>query len=92
MRMEDRIKAALTEKLAPVALEVVNQSHLHQGHAGDDGSGESHFHVMVVSNAFDGLRALERHRMVFSILHEEMKRIHALEIKAFSPSEYKTSP
>jgi BolA protein len=89
MAMEDRIKAKLTEALKPVALEVENQSHLHAGHAGDDGSGESHFHLMVVSLAFEGTSRVERHRMIFDILKDEMTAIHALAIKASSPSEYK---
>lgn len=87
MRMEDRIKALLSEKLAPVRLEVTNQSHLHAGHAGDDGSGESHFRVMVVSTAFENKGKIERHRMVFEVLSQPLKSIHALEIKAFAPSE-----
>lgn len=89
MAMEERIKAKLTEALNPAALEVENQSHLHAGHAGDDGSGESHFHLMVVSSAFEGTTRIERHRMIFDILRDEMSAIHALAIKAYSPAEYK---
>ncbi len=89
MTMESRIKAKLTEKLAPIALAVENQSHLHAGHAGDDGSGESHFHLMVVSSAFSGLSRLARHRMIFGILQQEMDSIHALSIKALSPDDTK---
>jgi BolA protein len=87
MTMEQRIKTVITENLAPEMVEVKNKSHLHAGHAGDNGTGESHFHLIVVSNAFEGKGKVERHRMVFSILQEEMKTIHALEIKAYSPSE-----
>ena len=87
MRMEDRIKALLSEKLNPAEIEVKNMSHLHAGHAGDDGSGESHFRVMVVSKMFENKGKIERHRMVFGILQCEIKAIHALEIKAFTPDE-----
>ena len=87
MTMENRIKTKITEKLAPLALEVENQSALHAGHAGDDGSGESHFHLMVVSEAFGGMSRVARHRMIFEILAEEMKTVHALSIMAYSPSE-----
>lgn len=85
--MQSRIKAKLTESLSPSTLEVENQSHLHAGHAGDDGSGESHFHLMVVSKTFSGMSKIARHRMIFGILQEEMKTIHALVIKAYSPEE-----
>lgn len=87
MMMEDRIKAKITAALAPAALTVENQSRLHAGHAGDDGSGESHFHLMVVSERFTGQSSLARHRMVYGILQEEMKVIHALSIKALTPDE-----
>lgn len=87
MTMEERIKTTITEKLAPQSVEVRNKSHLHAGHAGDNGSGESHFHLIVVSKDFAGMGRIERHRMVFGLLSEEMKSIHALEIKAYTPEE-----
>lgn len=87
MTMEDRIKAKITAELAPTALVVENQSHLHAGHAGDDGSGESHFRLMVVSKRFNDLSFLARHRMIYAVLHDEMKSIHALSIKALTPDE-----
>lgn len=90
MRMEDQIKALLSEKLTPERVEVTNQSHLHAGHAGDDGSGQSHFRVMVVSSLFENRTKIERHRMVFDALSLPLKSIHALEIKAFTPSEQKS--
>lgn len=87
MTMEDRIKAKITAELAPAALTLENQSHLHAGHAGDDGSGESHFHLMVVSDSFSDLSSLARHRMIYAVLKDEMKVIHALSIKALTPQE-----
>jgi BolA family transcriptional regulator, general stress-responsive regulator len=75
-RMEDKLKAAL----APTHLEVINESALHAGHAGDDGSGESHFKLVVVSSAFDGMSRLERQRYVYEILSQEIQQIHAISL------------
>ena len=73
MSVEDRIRQKLTSAFAPLALEVVNDSHRHAGHAGSPGTGESHFTVKVVSAAFAGKSRLERHRMVNDALAEELK-------------------
>jgi len=80
MRMEDRIKTLLEENLQPSHLEVINQSQLHAGHSGDNGTGESHFLGTIASRQFDGKGKTECHRMVYRILQEPMKAIHALEI------------
>lgn len=88
MRAEDSITQKLRQAFAPVALEVVNDSHRHAGHAGSPGSGESHFSIEVVSDRFAGKSRVERHRMVNEVLAEELKgRIHALAIKALTPDE-----
>jgi stress-induced morphogen len=88
MRAEDSITQKLRQAFAPVALEVVNDSHRHAGHAGSPGSGESHFSIEVVSDRFAGKSRVERHRMVNEVLAEELKgRIHALAIKALTPEE-----
>ena len=88
MSVEDRIRQKLTSAFAPLALEVVNDSHRHAGHAGSPGTGESHFTVKVVSAAFAGKSRLERHRMVNDALAEELKgRIHALAVSALAPGE-----
>jgi BolA family transcriptional regulator, general stress-responsive regulator len=88
MSVEDRIRQKLTSAFAPLALEVVNDSHHHAGHAGSPGTGESHFTVKVVSAAFAGKSRLERHRMVNDALAEELKgRIHALAVSALAPGE-----
>ena len=85
MAMEETIRRKLTEALNPSLLEVVNESHLHKGHAGDDGSGESHFRVMVVAEAFAGLSRVDAHRLVCKVLEKELKNgIHALSIKALA--------
>lgn len=85
MGMEDVIRQKLTESLDPSRLDVINESHLHAGHAGDDGSGESHFRVIVVSGVFAGLSRVAAQRRVYDILQNEMKNgIHALSINALA--------
>lgn len=82
MRMEDKIRASLTAAFAPERLEVVNESHRHAGHAGDDGSGESHFRVAIRAAAFAGQSRLARHRAVHAALGPGiMGRIHALALE-----------
>lgn len=88
MSMEHKIREAIEKSLSPQRLEVVNDSDRHLGHAGHDGSGESHFSVMVVSDLFKGKSRLERHRMVHAILSGgTFSTIHALSVKALAPDE-----
>lgn len=87
MKKADLIKEKLQKALSPERLEVVNDSARHAGHAGDDGSGESHFKLLIVSPAFEGLNRLARHRRIYEVLENEMPEIHALNIKALTPSE-----
>ena len=82
--IEWRLRAAL----APTRLEVINDSGKHRGHAGDDGSGESHFTVEIEAPQFAGMSRLERQRAVNSALGDLMReRIHALAIRARGPGE-----
>ncbi|WP_271299256.1 BolA family protein [Sphingomonas sp. CV7422] len=82
------IAARLTAALAPSRLEVRNDSHLHAGHSGDDGTGESHFSVIVESPAFAGQSRVARQRAVNQALADLLStRIHALAIKASAPGE-----
>jgi BolA protein len=82
------IAKRLREALAPTHLEIVNDSGRHRGHAGDDGSGESHFSVAIESPAFAGLNRLERQRAVNHALADLLRdHIHALAIKARAPGE-----
>lgn len=78
MAVSDEITQRLTEAFAPTALEVVNESHRHAGHAGDDGSGESHFRVMIRAPAFASMGRVDRHRAVQKALGDLNTRIHAL--------------
>ena len=78
----------LTAAFAPTRLAVINDSARHHGHAGDDGSGESHFTVEIESPVFAGLSRLERQRMVNRALGDiPGQRVHALAIKAKAPGE-----
>ena len=88
MNTEESIRRLIEEKLSPSHLEVKNQSHLHEGHTGHDGSGESHFQLTVVSQKFSGLSKIERHRMIYAILDSLFKdRIHALSLCAQTKEE-----
>jgi BolA family transcriptional regulator, general stress-responsive regulator len=88
MSVEDRIREKLTKAFAPAALEIVNDSARHAGHAGSPGTGESHFSIKVVSTAFAGKSRLERHRMVNEVLAEELEgKIHALAVSALVPED-----
>jgi stress-induced morphogen len=88
MSVEDRIREKLILAFAPSAVEVVNDSHRHAGHAGSPGTGESHFTVQVVSAAFASKSRLERHRMINAVLADELKgKVHALAISALAPEE-----
>ena len=82
------IEKRLREALAPTRLAVINDSAGHHGHAGDDGSGESHFTVEIEAEAFAGLGRLDRQRAVNAALGDLMQgRIHALAIRATTPPE-----
>ncbi len=89
MALEIAIKDKLAAAFRPRALRVVNESHLHAGHAGSPGGGESHFSVLVVADAFAGKTRLERHRLVNETLAEELSGgVHALAIRAMTPAEF----
>ena len=82
------IEKRLREALAPSHLAVINDSAKHRGHAGDDGSGESHFTVEIEAEAFAGMTRLARQRAVNAALGDLMRdRVHALAIRAQAPGE-----
>ncbi len=83
----EAIRAALQAALAPVSLQVLDESHKHAGHAGAR-DGRGHFAVVVVSEAFAGKLPLARHRLVYAALGDLMTTdIHALSIQASTPAE-----
>lgn len=86
--LQSEIESLLTAAFAPERLEVINDSARHHGHSGDDGSGESHFTVVIESAAFAGQNRLQRQRMVNAALGDiPGQRVHALAIRAFAPGE-----
>ncbi len=83
----DLIRQELETQFAPTELLVKDQSHLHAGHAGAK-DGKGHFDVTIVSVAFDGKNRVQRHQMIYDALRDLLQTdIHALSIKAFTPSE-----
>lgn len=84
-----RIKETLEKELRPVVVDVEDISYQHAGHAGVLGSeGETHFNVEVVSKEFEGKSLVKRHRMIYSLLQDELQSgLHALSIVAKTPSE-----
>ncbi|MDG6078695.1 BolA family transcriptional regulator [Erythrobacter litoralis] len=85
--VQQEMERLLTDAFKPTRLEVVNDSASHSGHAGDDGSGESHFTVTIEAPAFSGKSRLERQRMVNQALGDiPGERVHALSIQASAPT------
>ena len=88
MSVQQEMEQILSEAFAPTRLEVINDSASHSGHSGDDGSGESHFTIVIESTAFAGQSRLNRQRMVNKSLGDiPGNRVHALAIKATAPGE-----
>lgn len=91
MNLETQMREKLMVALRPSRLDLVNESHLHAGHQGSPGTGESHFRVLIVSEAFTGKSRLERHRVINDVLRDELQGgVHALAIKACAPGEATT--
>lgn len=85
--VQQEMERLLADAFAPTRLEVINDSARHQGHSGDDGSGESHFTVVIEAPAFSGKSRLERQRMVNRALGDiPGQRVHALAIQASAPT------
>ncbi|MDH3230482.1 MAG: BolA family transcriptional regulator [Alphaproteobacteria bacterium] len=88
MSVAGNIEKKLTEALAPSRITVEDESHKHAGHAGARPGGETHFNVTIVSAAFDGKSRVDRQRMVYEILAEEMAGpVHALGLTTRAPAE-----
>jgi BolA protein len=88
MTTRDTITNKLREAFSPESLEVSDESHLHEGHAGHRPGGETHFRVYIVSQAFQGKSRIERHRLINAALARELAgSVHALAIQAQAPGE-----
>lgn len=84
----DQIAIRLNDLLAPSRLEVINDSHQHAGHMGDNGTGETHFTVRIESSRFAGLNRVARQRLVNQALADLLAGpIHALSLKTSAPGE-----
>ncbi len=88
MRTADRLTRKLTEAFSPESLNVADESHQHEGHAGARPGGQTHFRVYIVSEAFKGKTRIERHRMINAALADDLAGgVHALAIHATAPGE-----
>jgi len=86
--VSDYLEKQLSEAFQPTFLEVINESHLHSGHHGDDGSGESHFRVKIVSDVFKDMGRVARHRAVYEIVQPKIDEgLHACAIEAKATGE-----
>ncbi|KAI0976940.1 bola protein [Xylaria arbuscula] len=90
--MEDAIRSKVTEALSPSRLEIFNDSHKHAHHKPMQGStsGETHFRVVITSEAFKSKMQPARHRLVYGLLRDEMAAeggIHALQLRTMTPDE-----
>lgn len=88
--IEKRINDILSQALSPQRMEVINESHLHAGHAGGtpDGSGETHMRVRIISAAFDGVGRVQRHRMINELLQPILDEgLHALALEPAAPGD-----
>ena len=82
--LEKQIREKIEKEFSPVRVDLENESHKHQFSRGPEG----HFKLLVVSEAFEGLRSVERHQRIFALVDEELRTgVHALTIKALTPAE-----
>jgi BolA protein len=78
MNIEKEIEDRLTSAFQPTELQIVNESHRHAGHSGDDGSGASHFAIRIRADALAPLSRVARHRAVHAALGDINQRVHAI--------------
>ncbi|MGB3469797.1 MAG: BolA family protein [Erythrobacter sp.] len=84
----EEMRELLVEAFNPSALEIINDSASHSGHSGDDGSGESHFTLVIEAEAFANMNRLARQRAVIAALGDIVgERVHAVAIKASVPAQ-----
>lgn len=82
MSIEAEFIARLTAAFSPLSLRVTNDSHQHAGHAGDDGSGDSHFSIHIRAESLAPLSRVARHRAINTALGDLTRRVHAIAIDA----------
>jgi stress-induced morphogen len=78
------------QALKPSFLDVEDESRKHAGHVGNTGKGETHFKVNIIADCFESLNLVQRHKIIYTLLNEELKNgVHALSINAKTSSESK---
>lgn len=88
MTVAETLRRKLQDALAPSVLEIEDESAKHKGHAGWRPGGETHFRITVVATAFEGKSRVERQRMVYDVLRDELAdRVHALALATRTPAE-----
>lgn len=88
MHMDDLIKRLIEENLHPSHMELINESFKHAGHAGDNGTGQTHYKLIVVSDMFEGMSRVERHKHVMLILEGAFETgLHALSLELYTPQQ-----
>jgi BolA protein len=88
MLVRDVLTKKLNDAFTPENIDVVDESHLHEGHAGHRQGGQSHFRIYIVSQAFAGKSRIDRHRMINAALADDLAGgVHALAIHASAPGE-----
>ncbi|WP_028879068.1 BolA family protein [Terasakiella pusilla] len=92
MSVAEVMKKKINEELSPEKLVLEDESYMHAGHAGANPQGESHFNLLIVSDKFEGVSRVQRQRMVYDILADELKdRVHALSLRTLTLKEYKSA-
>lgn len=88
MSMAENIRSAIETGLAPERLEIVDESHLHAGHAGARPGGETHYRIEVIASAFEGVSRVKRQQMVYALLKDAFDAgLHALAMTTLTPAE-----
>lgn len=88
--IEDELKEILEKRFAGDVVRLANQSHLHAGHSGSPGTGQSHFDVLIISEMFESLSRIQRHTFVNETVKPLFdKGLHALSLRLYTPKEYK---
>ncbi|KAI6032906.1 bola-like protein [Pisolithus orientalis] len=90
--VETAIREKLTTLLQPLQLTITNESHVHRHHAAmraqGGGNGETHFDVLIISAAFKGKSTIQRHRMIYAALSDELAQgLHAISLRTKTPEE-----
>ncbi|GAA5316463.1 MAG: transcriptional regulator BolA [Candidatus Pelagadaptatus aseana] len=85
MQIQSTIETKLKDALNPSHLQVVNESHMHSVPE----NSETHFKVVIASDAFDGVRKVARHQKIYQLLNEELAgEVHALALHTYTPAEW----